>query len=205
MCIDGKPYGDLKVFPKLFLQREFKMKRILTNEHFVRISNFIHGNKYDYSKTNIEDLDNEGKVTIICPIHGEFKQNPYSHLKGSGCILCKNTKEGVFFNQFKALYPNINIVKQKHFKWLGKQSLDFYLPQYNIAIEYQGNIHFEYNKKIHRRNNSFEAQQERDKRKNKLCKENGVKLIYFTFDNKRREFLNERVYNKVIDLKNIVL
>jgi hypothetical protein len=30
----------------------------------------------------------EGKVKIICPIHGVFEQDPHSHLKGSGCWNC---------------------------------------------------------------------------------------------------------------------
>ena len=205
LCIDGKPYGDLKILPISFITRGIKVKHFLTNEYFTRISKFIHGDKYDYSKTNVDELDKDGKVTIICPIHGEFKQNPHSHLRGDGCILCRNTKEGIFYNEFRTLYPNIEIVRQKHFDWLGKQSLDFYLPQYNTAIEYQGNFHFEYHEKMHKKYRDFEEQEERDKRKKRLCEINGVKLIYFTFDNKRKKFLNEIVYNKVIDLKNILL
>lgn len=32
------------------------------------------------------------KATIICPIHGEFKATPQSHLKGSGCPVCNGTQ-----------------------------------------------------------------------------------------------------------------
>ena len=74
-----------------------------------------------------------------------------------------------------------------------------------MAIEYQGNLHFEYHEKMHKKYSDFEEQEERDKRKKKLCEINGIKLIYFTFDNKRKKFLNEIVYNKVIDLKDILL
>ena len=205
ICIDGQEYGDIKVNPKTFLYRHFKLKHFLNTDYFVRISNFVHNYKYDYSKCDLKYKDKNGKVTIICPIHGEFKQSPHAHLKGDGCVLCRNTQEGIFYNEFKQLYPNIEIVRQKRFDWLERQSLDFYLPQYNIAIEYQGNIHFEYNKKIHKEDIDFVNQQERDKRKNELCKTNGVKLIYFSFDNKRKKFLTEKVYNKVIELKDILL
>ena len=37
---------------------------------------------------------------------------------------------------------NIKFEKQKKFEWLGRQSLDFYLPEYNVAIECQGIQHF---------------------------------------------------------------
>ena len=205
ICIDGKPYGDIKVNPKTFLFKEFKGRHFITNDYFIRISKFIHGEKYDYSKADVENLDEDGKVTIICPLHGEFKQKPYAHLKGDGCILCRNTKEGIFYNEFIKIYPNIEIVRQKHFDWLGRLSLDFYLPQFNIGIEYQGAQHFEFNEKLHKDNNDFRNQIDRDIRKYNLCKNNGIKLVYFTFDKNRKKFLNETVYNKVIDLKNILL
>lgn len=203
ICEDGKPFGDLKVYPNIFLQRNFKRKK-LSNDYFIRMSKFIHGNKYDYSKVDVTNTDENGKITIICPKHGEFKQTPHSHLRGDECILCRNTQEGIFHNQFRALYPNIEIIRQKRFDWLGRQSLDFFLPQYNIAIEYQGKEHFEESKRFHKREEDFKKQNERDKKKKNLCYKNGLKLIYFTFDKKRKEFLNEKVYNRVIDLKDIL-
>ena len=86
-----------------------------------------------------------------------------------------------------------------------QQSLDFYLPKYNIAIEYQGRQHFEQVEKFHKNETEFKTQANRDEVKKILCEKNGIKLIYFTFDKKRKKFLNEVVYNKVIDLKNIML
>lgn len=32
--------------------------------------------------------DSRTKVVIICPIHGEFEQEPNSHLQGKGCNKC---------------------------------------------------------------------------------------------------------------------
>ena len=53
---------------------------------FIEKAQKVHGDKYDYSKVTYKD--NRTKVCIICPIHGEFWQIPYSHLKGRGCIYC---------------------------------------------------------------------------------------------------------------------
>ena len=57
-----------------------------TTEKFVRKAKEIHGDKYDYSKVKYKNT--ETKVTIICPVHGEFEQRPGMHLRGNGCIKC---------------------------------------------------------------------------------------------------------------------
>ena len=62
------------------------MSRKKTIEDFVNDAINIHGDKYDYSKTIY--IDSHSKVTIICPIHGEFLQTPDKHLKGQGCPEC---------------------------------------------------------------------------------------------------------------------
>ena len=62
---------------------------------------------------------------------------------------------------------NINFEFQKHFDWLCRQSLDFYLPDYNIAIECQGSQHFEPNE-FFDGEKSFNEQVKRDNRKKPL-------------------------------------
>jgi len=56
-----------------------------TREQFINRSQQIHG-QYDYSQ--VEYVNARTTVTIICPVHGEFKQKPYIHLSGSGCPKC---------------------------------------------------------------------------------------------------------------------
>ena len=53
---------------------------------FISTSNIIHNNFYDYSKVIFTKI--REKVTIICPIHGEFEQVAGNHMKGSGCSKC---------------------------------------------------------------------------------------------------------------------
>lgn len=61
-----------------------------TNE-FIFKAQKTHGNKYDYSKVKYTNTNT--KVTIVCPIHGEFKQTPKSHLVlKSGCFKCHTDK-----------------------------------------------------------------------------------------------------------------
>ena len=61
-------------------------KSFLDRDYFIERSKKIHNNLYDYSK--VEYVNNVAKVIIICPIHGEFKQSPSSHLYGRGCTKC---------------------------------------------------------------------------------------------------------------------
>lgn len=58
----------------------------MTTQEFIEKAILVHGNKYDYSRT--EYVVSRKKVIIICPEHGEFLQSPTSHLQGNGCPKC---------------------------------------------------------------------------------------------------------------------
>lgn len=58
----------------------------VTQEDFIKRSNTIHNNKYDYSKTIYVKASE--KVIITCPIHGDFEQTPNNHFAGKGCPNC---------------------------------------------------------------------------------------------------------------------
>ena len=62
------------------------MAKRLNIELFIKRSNVIHHNKYDYSK--VEYVNSSTKVCIICPEHGEFWQTPNKHMSGIGCPKC---------------------------------------------------------------------------------------------------------------------
>lgn len=95
------------------------MSKIITTNDFIERSKAIHGNKYDYSKS--EYIDCNTKVCIICPEHGEFWQKPINHMNGNGCPLCNPKKKlhqdeiikrfiekhGSTYNYFKVIYKNI--------------------------------------------------------------------------------------------------
>ena len=59
-------------------------EQIKTN--IVNRANTLHSGKYDYSI--IEHTTAKLKVSIICPIHGVFKQRLSAHLDGQGCPHC---------------------------------------------------------------------------------------------------------------------
>jgi hypothetical protein len=58
----------------------------MTLEEVIESFEAKHGNKYDYSKVTY--INNNTKVTIICPEHDEFEQTPSKHLDSYGCRDC---------------------------------------------------------------------------------------------------------------------
>ena len=57
-------------------------------EEFIAKAKEIHGDKYDYTKAVY--ITSKTKMTLICPIHGEFEQRPYDHLSGKHCQKCSH-------------------------------------------------------------------------------------------------------------------
>lgn len=53
---------------------------------FIGKSLGVHGNKYNYDK--VVYLNSHDKVTITCPVHGDWQQTPSSHMTGNGCKSC---------------------------------------------------------------------------------------------------------------------
>ena len=169
--------------------------KYITTDDFIEKAKGIHGDKYDYSK--VVYINNRTKICIICPEHGEFWQTPDKHLQGRGCSKCKfsNIEREVEILLHK---NNINYEYEKKFpEWLGKQSLDFYLPDYNIAIECQGEQHFSGWK---RDENSFLEIYKRDNEKFNKCVEHNINILYYY--SKRFENNNINLYKKTISLSN---
>ena len=75
----------------------------------------------------------------------------------------------------------ISFTSQKTFDWLTHVKslyLDFYLQEYNIAIECQGGQHFESVEHFGGQA-VLEQIKQRDKKKKELCEAHGIKMLYF--------------------------
>jgi hypothetical protein len=125
-----------------------RKSRISNTEEFIKKSQKIHKDLYDYSK--VEYIKGRDKVIIICPYHGEFKQTPFAHSSPSmsqGCPLCKVSKgERLIESYLKN--KNIEYIREHRFtdcinpKTNKTLPFDFYLPFYNMVIEYHGEQHY---------------------------------------------------------------
>lgn len=185
--------------PKCGLERRIK-KKTWTREKFIEMAKKVHGDDYIYDK--VEYVKQSVDVIITCPIHGDFKQTPRKHLMGSGCPKCNSSKLELTVN--KALKDgNIDFIyqgKKRKIDWIDNLSLDFYIPSLNIAIECQGGQHFV---SVERFGGDIELKKRamNDLKKKKLCKDNGVKLVYF-LEEKYNEYMKENdvYFNTIEDL-----
>lgn len=123
-----------------------------------------------------------GRLTKI--IEGKMRleaDKAYANIVKEGRVPTKWKNEYSLFRLIN--YYNSNAEYQCHFDWLGQQSLDIYLPDCKIGIEYQGEQHY---KPVDAfgGNARFADNQERDFRKKQLCVNNGINLLEWSYDKK---------------------
>ena len=166
-------------------------KRLSQQEILERFKK-IHKNKYNYSLvvyTGIMD-----KIKIICNKHNKiFEQIVLNHLNGSGCPKC-NQSSGELIIENILKEKNILAERNKKYKNLidlRELSYDFFLPKYNLLIEYNGKQHYDtvnWSGKMtfEEQTKELKNQRHHDWLKRKYAKKNNIKLLiipYWEFDN----------------------
>lgn len=167
-----------------------KLRDASNTIEFIKKAKKIHGDRYDYTSTNYNTA--HVKIKIQCPIHGMFIQTPHQHLRGEGCPRCKKSKGELSILKFLQ-ENNIPFTEQKTFnECADKQKLqfDFYLPDHNTCIEFDGIQHF---KPIQAWGGNQELLniQRRDRLKNDFCNKNNINLLRIKY--------NEKVESKLRD------
>ena len=188
------PHNHLSSFrpqgcPKCAIIKLSKDKYKL-QKNFLKECYDIYGDKFIYDKVHY--INSTSKVIITCKKHGDFAIAPYNFLNYHGCPFCKaSIMELKCFKYFKE--KNINYFYEKKFEWLknkGNLRLDFYLTDYDIAIECQGEQHFVPKDRFGGETGLKEIQ-ERDKLKKELCKKNNLSLEYIIYNENVEKRLDE--------------
>ena len=102
-----------------------------------------------------------------CSNGHSWQARVYSRGKdGTGCPVCFSTQQRSFPEA--ALYFYLSkyfneVVANAKFNWLPKMEIDIFIPNINLGIEYDGSV--------------WHKNKNKDIKKNKLCEENGIKLI----------------------------
>lgn len=110
-----------------------------------------------------------------------FSQLPGNFLKGRGCPHCyKKISKGEQKIIDFLKKNNITYEYQKYFKELNKKSYDFYLPDLNYLIEYQGEQHFHPIKGFGGEE-KFLKQLENDRIKREFAKEKDIDLLEISY------------------------
>lgn len=157
-----------------------------TKESIQEKSDKIHHKEY------IILSDPIGKSSKIRILHKncnrEFTQVVSDHLSGCGCINCASSKgEKVIESILNK--NNIQYCRQMTFdecRYKNKLKFDFFLPEKNICIEYDGQQHF-YPIRYFGGKLAFELQKIKDGIKNEYCYKKDIKLIRIKYDMEESE------------------
>lgn len=82
------PHNHLRGFGCMKCYNNKKHSNI---QEFIIKANNKHNNYYSYDDSVY--INSKTDITILCHIHGSFKQLHNAHLKGSGCMKCGNNFE----------------------------------------------------------------------------------------------------------------
>jgi very-short-patch-repair endonuclease len=152
-----------------------------TTEQFVKEANQVHDFKFNYYKT--EYVKNQIKVIITCPIHGDFSQNPLSHLQGNGCPNCNESRGekeiAKYLDKNEILY--YRQYKFSDCKNIAKLPFDFYIPTIRTCIEFDGKQHY-FPVEHFGGLETYEKLKINDKIKNDYCEDNYINLIRIRYD-----------------------
>ena len=144
-----------------------------------RIKN-IHGDSYKYNFSNFENIHT--KIEIKCNKGHVFKQKISNHLQGKACPICRESMGERIISKYLD-DNNIKYIKQYKFDscyFINKLKFDFYLPELNTCLEYDGIQHYKPidffgGKK------EFDKVKKRDKIKNEWCEKNKIRLIRISY------------------------
>ena len=180
-------------------------------EEFIPKAIKIHGNKYDYSRVNY--VNNHTKIEIIChekdmfgKEHGSFWQTPGNHLFGRGCPICRQSHGERFISNYlnnnKINYiPQYLVNIDTDINFSGKSYIDFYLPDHNLFIEYNGQQHYmevkSFGGTFGDSKLEFDKQQKRDQYIRDYCKNNNIRLLEIPYNKtweEITELLNTTIY-----------
>ena len=159
-------------------------KLTISHNKFICDASKIHNNYYDYSLiTKYTYVNMTTKTPIICPNHGVFYMTPHNHLQGQRCRKCSKMSKGE--HQIHHILTNMNIqfIHEKYFdtcKYVRKLPFDFYIPEHNCCIEYDGEQHF---KPIQHfgGEHKYKLTQHRDNIKTKYCIDNNIDLLRISY------------------------
>ena len=146
-----------------------------------------YNERFDYSQ--FVYVNNDTKGLVICKEHHySYMITPWGHLRGAGgCPFCTGSEGEVHIRTWLENH-HINFVPQYPIPnenlFCKRQSLrvDFYLPDFRMFIEMNGEQHYKYIACFHQDSWTFEDQQIRDESLRQYSKRHNVRLLEIKYD-----------------------
>lgn len=138
---------------------------------------------FNYKLLSEEYIDSKQNILVQCPYKHEYEVNFGNFQQGRRCPKCNESKGEKEITNILNKY-DIKYFSQHKFDECKLQRhlpFDFYLPDYNCCIEFDGEQHYrivEYWGGL----DGFVSRVIRDTVKNEYCKDNNIKLIRIRYD-----------------------
>ena len=161
-----------------------------TKEYLLNEFHKLHNDKYEYDIPEIFNIHT--RINIKCKNHGWFKQRIRKHLMGRGCRICNNSNSENLIQKF-LIDNNIKFKRNYSYKdcaYINVLFFDFYLPEKNCCLEYDGEQHF-VKFRWEDDEDKLIIRQKRDEIKNEYCDKNNIRLIRIRYDENLLDRLNE--------------
>ena len=163
----------------------------LSQEEFLEKISSLQGLDF----TNSIYTNRRSNIIVKCLIHGDYTTKAEMLIKGCGCPKCKSSK-GEDAIELWLLSNNIRYEQQKRLKgceYIKPLQFDFYLPDYNMCIEYDGKQHFQ-PIKFFGGIESFKDIIIKDDIKNRFCTKNNISLLRISY----KENINKKLGDNII-------
>jgi hypothetical protein len=137
--------------------------------------------EYDFSQFNYYRKSTHG--TVVCPDHGSWETSPTLLVNSRGCPTCNKSKGERRVQNYLDLILCSYETQKRFINCKNERELpiDFFIPDYNMLIEYQGEQHYKPvqfgSMKSKQAQDAFKETRFRDKIKRRFCKDYGIILI----------------------------
>lgn len=160
-----------------------QLMKVTTFESELHLACYLHYNFQLPMRNYVnkrKDYFEKNNISLSTDEFNKKRDEIYQQLVSSGVAKVKWKNEVDLFKLVLKHYPDA--IYQYRTEWLEKQSLDIFIPSLRTAIEYQGQQHYE-PIEFFGGNEAFLYRQKLDELKMEKCKKNGVRLIYWDYQN----------------------
>jgi len=138
------------------------------------------------------------------PEHRGWKAPIAARMRQSiGCYICNQEErfasESRLFDIVKEIYPELKIERAIRPKWLDGLEIDIYVPELQLAIEYQGRQHYEAIE-FFGGEKAFKNRVRLDEKKRKLLREKNIHLLEWKYT---IEMTKQRVKKEINKITNV--